>query len=248
MESVRRRANIVLINKASQQKFQVSKPGFKRFTIFDENLVGVELVKPVIELDKAIYVGAAVLDLSKLTMMNFWYRILKPKFPDARLCFTGQFTQYLTYMSRGGGEDDLLIFLHVVVFSTLLYITIKFLSDTDSLLVDIPTDDLYRDLADIREHLDLSNYPQDHPLYDPSNKAVLNKFKDECEGNIMKEFVGLRSKCYSILIQEPDGDKQKRTAAGVKMSVQKSLHHDIYKQTLEKENDFLYYSESFEIE
>ena len=104
MESVRRRANIVLINKASQQKFQVSKPGFKRFTIFDENLVGVELVKPVIELDKAIYVGAAVLDLSKLTMMNFWYRILKPKFPDARLCFTGQFTQYLTYMSRGGGR------------------------------------------------------------------------------------------------------------------------------------------------
>ena len=54
----------------------------------------------------------------------------------------------------------------------------------------------------------------------------------------MKEFVGLRSKCYSILIQEPDGDKQKSTAAGVKMSVQKSLHHDIYKQTLEKENDF----------
>ena len=89
MESVRKRANIVLINKSDQQKFQVSKPGFKRFTIFDEDLVGVELVKPVIQLDKPVYVGVAVLDLSKLTMMNFWYRTLKPKFPEAKLCFTG---------------------------------------------------------------------------------------------------------------------------------------------------------------
>ena len=104
--------------------------------------------------------------------------------------------------------------------------------------MDIPTDDLYRDLADMKEHLDLSNYPKDHPLYDPSNKAVVNKFKDECAGNIIKEFIGLRAKCYSILVQEPEGYKQKSTAAGVKKSVQKSIHHEIYKQTLETENDF----------
>ena len=94
MESVRRRVNIVLINKASQQKFQISKPGFKRFAIFDENLVGVELVKPVVELNKPIYVGATVLELSKLTMMHFFYKVFKPRFPEAELCFTGNNTSY----------------------------------------------------------------------------------------------------------------------------------------------------------
>ena len=111
------------------------------------------------------------------------------------------------------------------------------ISDTDSLLVDIPTDDLYRDLADLKDHMDFSNYPQDHPLYDPSNKAVLNKFKDECAGRVVKEFIGLRSKCYSILLQDGDTEKQKKAAAGVKKSIQKSLHHELYCQTLESEND-----------
>ena len=197
MESVRRRVNIVLINKARQQKYQSSKPGFKRFTIFDRDLVGVELIKPVVKLDKPVYVGATVLELSKLTMMNFWYRVFQPKFPGATLCFT----------------------------------------DTDSLLVDIPTDDLYRDLADLKNHLDLSNYPKTHPLYDPSNKAVLNKFKDECSGSVIKDFVGLRSKCYSILIQDEECS-HKNTAAGVKKPIKKSIHHDSYLLTLDTESDY----------
>ena len=197
MESVRRRVNIVLINKARQQKFQTSKPGFKRFSIFDEDLVGVELIKPLIQLDKPVYVGTTVLELSKLTMMNFWYRVFQPKFQRAKLCFT----------------------------------------DTDSLLIDIPTDDLYHDLNDLKEYLDLSNYPSDHPLYDDTNKAVLNKFKDECSGSVIKEFIGLRSKCYSILIDENGHCKQKNTAAGVKKSIKKSIHHEHYRQTLENETD-----------
>ena len=61
-----------------------------------------------------------------------------------------------------------------------------FISDTDSLLADIQSDDLYEDIKDIKDHLDLSNYPKDHHLYDPKNRAVLGKFKDECEGNIIQ--------------------------------------------------------------
>ncbi len=91
MESVRRRVNIVLARNTKQQKFQISKPGFKRFEIFDQNLVGLELIKPVVTLDKPVYVGATVLELSKLIMFEFWYKILKPKFPTCTLCFTGNF-------------------------------------------------------------------------------------------------------------------------------------------------------------
>ena len=226
MESVRKRINIVLIRKEHQQRFQVSKPGFQRFEIFGDDLVGVELTKPVVKLDKPIYVGATVLELSKLTMFEFWYNVIKPRFPACTLCFT----------------------------------------DTDSLLIDIPTDDLYTDLVDIKEHLDLSNYPKDHKLYDSSNKACLGKFKDETKGNVITDFIGLRSKCYSILaepnLQEFDEDgsnedsdtdsdmvgdkivskdskKQFNKAAGVKKHAKRIIDHEKYQQTLDSECDHM---------
>ena len=68
--------------------FQTSKPGFKRFSIFSDKLVGLELVKPTIVLDKPIYLGAAILDLSKLLMYRFWYDVLKVKYSNIKLCFT----------------------------------------------------------------------------------------------------------------------------------------------------------------
>lgn len=73
---------------------QVSKPGFKRFAIFSEDLVGVELTKPVVVLDKPIYIGASVLDLSKLHMFNFYYNILREKFPNCSICFSGECPLY----------------------------------------------------------------------------------------------------------------------------------------------------------
>jgi hypothetical protein len=92
---VRKRKNIVLVSQGSQQRFQVSKPGFKRFQIFSEELVGVEVVKPVICLDKPIFVGASILDLSKVLMYDFWYNTLKAKYENIQLCFTGENTQCL---------------------------------------------------------------------------------------------------------------------------------------------------------
>jgi hypothetical protein len=45
---------------------------------------------------------------------------------------------------------------------------------------------------------DLSNYPQDPPVYDTTNKKKPGFFKDETGGCTIKEFVGLRSKMYSL--------------------------------------------------
>ena len=91
MESVRNRVNIVLVKKERSMIFQTSKPGFKRFSIFDEDLAGIELTKPLIKLNKPIYIGMTVLDISKLIMQKFWYGVVKEKFPDSTLCFTGYF-------------------------------------------------------------------------------------------------------------------------------------------------------------
>ena len=64
MESVRKRVNIRLVNNVKIHLFQTSKPGNKRFSIFSHDLVGVEIATPYIVLDKPIYIGATILDLS----------------------------------------------------------------------------------------------------------------------------------------------------------------------------------------
>ena len=65
---------------------------------------------------------------------------------------------------------------------TLLY------TDTDSLLVDSKTDDIYKDMA-----------PPGYPLHAETNKKVIGKMKDECAGTPIAEYVSLRPKLYLIL-------------------------------------------------
>ena len=65
---------------------------------------------------------------------------------------------------------------------TLLY------TDTDSLLVDIKTDDIYRDMSESKYDYDFSDYPKDHHLYDETNKKVIGKMKDECAGVSIAEY------------------------------------------------------------
>lgn len=52
---------------------------------------------------------------------------------------------------------------------------------------------MYQDFSDMaKEHLDMSEYPESHPLHSLDNKAIPGKFKDEAAGDIIEEFVGLR--------------------------------------------------------
>ena len=75
---------------------------------------------------------------------------------------------------------------------TLLY------TDTDSLLVDLKTPDVYADMESMKTHYDFSDYPKNHLLFSEQNKKVIGKFKDECSGTPIAD-VGLRPKMYSIL-------------------------------------------------
>ena len=62
------------------------------------------------------------------------------------------------------------------------------------------------------KHLfDFSNYPKDSKFFDKANKKVIGKMKDESEGKINDEFVGLKSKMYSIKnidAEESNGAKE----------------------------------------
>ena len=106
-------------------------------------------------------------------------------------------------------------------------------TDTDSLCYKLRTADAYADMLRDADRFDTSDYPKTHPNYSAVNCKVIGKFKDECNGDPVLEFVGLRSKMYSLLTQ--DG-KEKSTAKGIKTSFQrKHIKHDLYKRCL-KEN------------
>ena len=71
-------------------------------------------------------------------------------------------------------------------------------TDTDSLAYEIIGHDMYAGMAEINNEFDFSEYPQDHPLFSRENMKTVGKFKDECFGQLMLNFVGLRPKLYSF--------------------------------------------------
>ena len=68
-----------------------------------------------------------------------------------------------------------------------------------NLLLEIETDDVFKDIARNESHYDTSNYPNGHPLNSNANKKALGKMKDECAGTLIAECVCLRQKMYSIM-------------------------------------------------
>ena len=88
MENVRRRQDIRLVTNKKKAKKLIAQPHFKHFHIFTEDLSAVSMSKSKVELNKPIFVGMTVLELSKLLMYKFYYEYFKVKYPDARLLYT----------------------------------------------------------------------------------------------------------------------------------------------------------------
>ena len=106
-------------------------------------------------------------------------------------------------------------------------------TDTDSLTYEIETEDVYKDLWKRKELFHNSDYPKGSPYEFQENKKVIGKFKDELCGKIMSEFVGLRSKMYSYIMEDGKGGM---TAKGIKKNViKKDIMHEAYKKTLMNE-------------
>ena len=90
-------------------------------------------------------------------------------------------------------------------------------TDTDSLLLNIQTDDVYKDMEENKDMYDTSHYSKDHFLRSKKNKKVLGKMKDEMNGKPISACVCLGPKMYSIMTEE----KNIKKAKGVKKRVVK---------------------------
>ena len=69
-------------------------------------------------------------------------------------------------------------------------------TDTDSLMYEIKTEDIYEDFSNNKEMFDFSDYSTNSKYYDNSNKLVIGKIKDETAGAAIEEFVRLKPKMY----------------------------------------------------
>ena len=105
-------------------------------------------------------------------------------------------------------------------------------TDTDSLCYRIISENLYEDMKEFSEYMDCSSFPTSNPCYNTKNDRRIGYFKDECSGVQPLEFVGLRSKMYSLMM--PDVDRSKTAVKGVKKSfVKNHLTHGEFVRSLE---------------
>ena len=73
MENIRKHKDIKLVTNEKAYLRNVMKPNFKSRVLFDENLMGCEMGEIKVVMNKPVYLGQAILDLSKIVMYEFYY-------------------------------------------------------------------------------------------------------------------------------------------------------------------------------
>ena len=89
MENVRKHRDIKLVTTDKRRNQLVSEPNGHTTKWFSENVLPTEMRKTKVKMNKPIYLGMAILDISKIVMYELWYDYKKPKYGDnAKLCYT----------------------------------------------------------------------------------------------------------------------------------------------------------------
>ena len=157
MENLRKRINVRLVNNEKDFLKYTSRATHITHKIFGKDYAAIHEIKPILMLNKPVYVGFTVLELSKWKMYDFRYSFIKKSF-NAELLFT----------------------------------------NTGSLTYEIESENVYEEFFKWKDLFDFSNYSKDSKFFDDDNKKVIGKIKDEFGWIIIDEFIGLKSKIYSM--------------------------------------------------
>ena len=147
MENGRKHRDVKLVTTDKRRNQLVSEPNYHTTKWFSKNLLAIEMKKTKVKMNKSVYLGLSILEISKTLMDEFWYDYLKPKYGDnVKLCYM----------------------------------------DTDSFIMHIKTEDIYKDIAnDVEKRYATSNYEVNRPLPTAKNKKLIGLMKDELGGKIM---------------------------------------------------------------
>ena len=206
-------SDLVFVNNEKDFTKTVMNPGFRGHIFVQDNFMIARVLYQQLTLNKPCYLGATITELAKLHMFEFYYDVLQPFFgwENVKLCMT----------------------------------------DTDSLLLEItlpedplkPDYNIYSAISDIQKRFDC---PIDTSGIDPEiiakykikgdhNKEV-GYFKSETGSKPIREFVGLRSKVYSYIMEENPEEHHTR-AKGVGRDALKLIEHESYKKCIFNQDD-----------
>ena len=97
-------------------------------------------------------------------------------------------------------------------------------TDTDSLTYEIKSKNVYKEFYEWKDLFDFSNYSKESTFYDDTNNKVIGKMKDEYGGAIIDQFIGLKSKTYSI---EKINGSESSTTKGVNRATKFNEFKDV---------------------
>ena len=87
MENGRKNRDIKLVTTGRRRNYLVSEPNYHTTKFFVKYLLAIEIKKTEIIMNKPLYVGISIRELSKILMYEFWYDYIKPKYGEkSKLC------------------------------------------------------------------------------------------------------------------------------------------------------------------
>ena len=88
MENIRKHRDIKLVTTDKKRSKLVSEPNYHTINLISEDLSITEMKKTKVKMNKPIYLGLSILEISKTLMYEFWYDYMKPKYNDnVKLCY-----------------------------------------------------------------------------------------------------------------------------------------------------------------
>lgn len=180
--------NFRLSNNRERSITYASNPAFLSMIQFNEDLVGIHLCREQVQMDRPIFIGQAVLDLSKLIMYQWRYETL-PKYEKE---FNGRI------LAAGGDTDS-------------FFLKVENMSVYENLFPAMLRDGIF-------DSSKFSKSNPNHPLFTLRYADKLGCVKDECKGKPLKEMYLLKPKLYTMKPLDDDPKLIKKTAKGVQRS------------------------------
>ena len=88
METVRKHRDIKLVTTDKRRNQLVPEPNYHTAKWFSEKLLATEMKKIKVKMNKPVYLGLSILEISKILMYEFWYDYMKSKYGDnVKLCY-----------------------------------------------------------------------------------------------------------------------------------------------------------------
>ena len=88
MENIRKHRDIKLKTTDKKRSKLVSEPNYYTVNLISEDLSIIEMKKTKVKMNKPIYLGLSILEISKTLMYEFWYDYMKPKYANnVKLCY-----------------------------------------------------------------------------------------------------------------------------------------------------------------